>query len=324
MLGFLFALKQTEALTHHWTMHIHFGQQGKSTPPLSNESTSIGLPLPLLGEQGVECFPLKKGLYHKRSQFHTWEDDHLLFGFAKQRVELHSDNQVAKQIYQELFSITKNHYLYRVWNYLPQINEGTGDSERYKQFCDGRSSAFRDTFGDQDHVYMPAGTCVGIPEQSFVIYFIAGKQTPDHHENPNQVPAYRYPRQYGAKSPSFARATSVLINSKQHHFISGTAAILGHESQGMNDLSHQLKITCDNLERIAEQMLNQPITAPKNPFAAFGKVYLRRATDFEEAKHTLTQRFPSIEPNLIYLHSDICRQELLVEIELTFIGKEQH
>ncbi len=290
---------------------------------VASDSTGMILPLPPLGDLTEEILPFINVQPRSQGSFHLWEGNGLIFGFTNAQVNPQTDSKTAYELYQELFKITQSIYLYRTWNYVPDLNSGEGDRERYKQFCEGRSMAFHETFGDNDSTYMPAGTCVGIDGDQLVICFIAGTQPPDHHENPNQIPAYRYPRQYGPKTPSFARATSVHINNQHYRFISGTAAVLGHESKGLNSLKEQLKVTCDNLEKISEQSLvgNQKSNTPFSKGTA--KVFLRNPSDYAETKSYLEKRFPSLTNSIIYLKTDICRKELLVEIEILYIDSQQ-
>ncbi len=304
-------------------MFIRYGSKHIQIESKSEQPTELHLPLPVLGKQCLEKIPLGNSRYRKEGTFHLWEDDHLLFGFTQANITPTTDSQISQELYQQLFQITKGTFLYRAWNYLPELNSGEGDSECYKQFCEGRSHAFHETFGENEFTYMPAGTCVGIGGDEIVVCFLAGSQSPDHHENPNQVPAYRYPRQYGPKAPSFARATSVHLNNEHYRFISGTAAVLGHESQGINNLQQQLEITCNNLELISKQTLNGQTDTDDLKSKRSGKVYLRKAKDFEETRSYLEKRFPESAPSFIYLESDICRKELLAEIELSFIDVSQ-
>lgn len=281
--------------------------------------SEVSLPIPLLGERSFEQLPLNAPSSRISGSFRIWEDENFLFGFTSCEVTPETDSAAAQTLYEEAFAASQGAELYRTWNYLPKLNDGEGDQERYRQFCNGRSLAFHKAFGSDEATYMPAGTCVGIDGDALVVCFLAGKEKPDHHENPQQVPAYRYPRQYGPQSPSFARATSVHIQGQRYRFVSGTAAVLGHESVGHGDISEQLKVTCDNLEIISKQaQVGQP-ALPQAASQGSGKVYLREAKHFELAKSYLETRFPSIAPSLVFLRSDICRKELLVEIELSYI-----
>jgi chorismate lyase/3-hydroxybenzoate synthase len=73
--------------------------------------------------------------------------------------------------------LTKDWNLYRVWNYVPYINEEAFDLENYRSFCKGRSLAFEAFYGEDFNVKMPAASAVGINDNKLVLYFIAGKET---------------------------------------------------------------------------------------------------------------------------------------------------
>ena len=97
--------------------------------------------------------------------------------------------------------------LLRAWNYMPAINQGQGDAERYRRFCLGRAAALETAgYGDGE---LCAGTAIGGDEPRLRIYLLCAPRPGINIENPRQVSAYRYPREYGPCSPSFARATAV-------------------------------------------------------------------------------------------------------------------
>ena len=95
-------------------------------------------------------------------------------------------------------------HLLRIWNYFDAITLGEGDSERYRQFCVGRVQGL----GDVDTRTLPAATAIGSRDGRRVlqVYWLAAREPGLPLENPRQVSAYRYPRQYGPQAPSFARA----------------------------------------------------------------------------------------------------------------------
>lgn len=296
-------------------MLLHYSNTPIKEDTISGNTRDLWLSLPVLGERSVEVLPPENANYAKSGPFHLWNNGNVVFGFAKTEFQQEHVKETAHSYYRDLLDLTKGSFLYRVWNYLPNLNSGEGDKELYKQFCEGRSNAFHQAFGEQNPEYMPAGSCVGIEGDALVLYFLAGSKCPHHHENPNQIPAYRYPRQYGPKSPSFARATSIHLDQSHYSFISGTAAVLGHESRGFNNLLRQLEITCDNLDQISAQIGNSDQKNRRHG----GKVYLRKAEDYAAAREYLKTRFPHLENSLIYVRSDICRKELLVEIELLYV-----
>lgn len=196
-------------------------------------------------------------------------------------------------------------YPFRIWNFIPNINRGEGDSEEYKKFCVGRQKAFH-SYHVAPQEY-PAASALGHHSQGAVIYLLAGRDSGIHHENPRQQPAYEYPRQYGPSSPSFARATSLNLQSQFQIFISGTASIIGHDTQAVGNLHNQLSITLDNIQQLVNHI------NPADHQLSTLRVYLRHPADYPVARDFLAQRFPLESVN--FLHADICREQLLVEIE---------
>jgi chorismate lyase/3-hydroxybenzoate synthase len=126
-------------------------------------------------------------------------------------------------------------------------------------------------------------------------------------ENPRQVSAWRYPRQYGRTPPSFARAT--LLPADDVLAISGTAAVVGHASAHAGDIEAQLGETLRNLETL---LTTGGLPAGFDHRAPL-KVYVRRRSD-ENAVRTFAAKHLPDAPLLI-VHGDICRAELLVEID---------
>jgi len=276
-------------------------------------SPTLSIPLPCLSPGATEALLPGAGDVRETGGFLTGRSGTVHYGAATLPLGDRDCADPVRDLYRNLFRLTDGLHLYRIWNFLPHINRGEGDDERYRRFNLGRSEAFLEAFGNDSASHMPSGTCVGCEGDRLVLYFLAGGAPPDHHENTKQVPAYRYPREYGRLAPSFARATTVTIAPRRHLFTSGTASILGHRSVGEGDITKQLAVTCDNLERLFDQT-DTPIHA-SSPVTR-GKVYLRNAVDYEMARTYLEGRLPAIAHNLIYLQADICRKELLVEIEL--------
>lgn len=196
-------------------------------------------------------------------------------------------------------------YPFRIWNFMPDINNGDGDREEYKKFCVGRQRAFDDYHvAPQEY---PAASALGHHTKGAVIYLLAGRNSGVHHENPRQQPAYQYPREYGPTSPSFARATSLALRSREQVFISGTASIIGHNTQAVGDLEQQLTITLDNIQHLL-------MSVGQGDSELSGvRVYLRHPQDLAVARDFFAARLPALVVNFIY--ADICRSQLLVEVE---------
>lgn len=195
-------------------------------------------------------------------------------------------------------------HLLRVWNYLYAINEGSGDEERYRRFCNGRARGLIARGIDR----YPAATAIGHRSESGLlqVYALCASQPGSALENPRQVSAWRYPRQYGPTPPSFARAMRLPNGDLA---ISGTAAIVGHTSCHELDLDAQIDETFANLQALLDAASLPPFDAD-SPL----KIYLRREADLPALQSALATRLAREVPRVI-LASDICRRELLVEID---------
>ncbi len=203
-------------------------------------------------------------------------------------------------------------HLLRIWNYFDAITLGDGDTERYRQFCVGRVQGL----GDVDTRTLPAATAIGSRDGRRVlqVYWLAAREPGIPLENPRQVSAYRYPREYGPQSPSFARA--LLPPSPQVPLLlSGTASIVGHASQHADSLRAQLDETLTNLDSLLGAARERASTLPPHLDATSRlKIYVRDAADADAVAAQLEARLGTRVPWLM-LHADVCRRELLVEIE---------
>lgn len=198
----------------------------------------------------------------------------------------------------------------RMWNYLPGINVGEGDMERYRLFCSGRQQAFERV--RYDAVMYPSSCALGHSGGRSVVYLLAAKNPVNAVENPNQVSAYRYPREYGPASPSFARATLVEWAQGRQMYISGTASILGHRSRCVGDLAGQLRITFDNIDTLLELGAGAAGANGRRALSML-KVYVRHPADLVQVQRAVQVHYPGVPA--VYLHADICRAELLVEVD---------
>ena len=219
----------------------------------------------------------------------------------------------AKAAYQALerFMETSPHpHLLRVWNYFDDINGGSGDDERYKQFCAGRAAGL----SAGSRTSFPAATAIGRRdgEPTLQVYWLAGRDPGVALENPRQVSAYRYPRQYGPAAPRFSRA---MLVSERLVMISGTASIVGHVSHHPGNLEAQFDETLRNLSSIVQRAATlAPALSPRLGAESLLKIYLRRASDADAIEALIRDRVPAATRYLI-LEADICRSDLLIELD---------
>jgi enamine deaminase RidA (YjgF/YER057c/UK114 family) len=235
-------------------------------------------------------------------------------GRGSQHSPLH---QATTQAYREICATldAENYpYLLRVWNYLPDINRDSHGTERYRQFNTARQQVLREC-GRSLAGNVPAASALGAASDSpVVVYFLAGRTAPTFLENPRQVSAYHYPQQYGRHSPVFSRATLLRHSGGVALLISGTASIVGHRSLHIGDTAAQTRETLANIEALLAEA-NRVARGARFELGALAfKVYVRRPADLPVIKAELAAALGA-GTKLIYLQADICRQDLLVEIE---------
>ncbi|HEV7606663.1 MAG TPA: hypothetical protein VGO61_04965 [Steroidobacteraceae bacterium] len=201
-------------------------------------------------------------------------------------------------------------HMLRVWNYLDAINEGEGDAERYREFCVGRI----DGEGGSRKGGFPAATAIGRRDGVRVlqVYWLAGRVPGIAVENPRQVAAYHYPRQYGPAKPTFSRAMQVAPGLLM---ISGTASIVGHASRHEGDAQRQLAEIFSNLDSLLLRAHSlDPTLPPRFGRGTLIKAYLRERDVLPFVEHELRARLPADTP-FVVLSGDICRSDLLVELD---------
>jgi chorismate lyase/3-hydroxybenzoate synthase len=227
--------------------------------------------------------------------------------------------QATTTAYRDIFAVldaTQHRHLIRVWNYLPEINRDAGGDERYRHFNSARQAAFR-TSGRSTIGTVPAASALGSPAGSPIsIYFLASSAAPKMIENPRQTSAYHYPPKFGRHSPVFSRACVLSESSGTSLFVSGTASIVGHETIHRGDVSAQTRETLANIDALLEEA-NRVVGSRRYAREELKfKVYVRQPADLELIEQTLSESLPR-STSVVYLQADVCREDLLVEIEAT-------
>ncbi len=207
--------------------------------------------------------------------------------------------------------------IYRQWNYIPGITVQNDGSQNYQEFNDARS-----IFYDSDTWVCgyPAATGIGTSAGGVVVEICAikGERCPNLPiDNPLQIAAYNYSQQVldgkvieqlnERTTPKFERAR--LLGDTV--LISGTAAIKGECSNYSTDAVEQAAETMEIIDELTSKW-NIPI---ENSGSVYGllRVYVKRESDIPAICEYMQSHYPAA--NKYYLVADVCRPELLIEIE---------
>jgi len=292
----------------HLLATITFGEDGPPGDALAH------LPLPALGPGPlVEQWIVDEAPGADEVEgFRLARTSRVLFGVAEtDGKDLARD---TRDLYRRLLSILDAEGMepLRIWNSVPDLHPGRSRLDRYMQFCMGRARAFEEVHGPGFERRLPAGTAVGSRVGPQVVHFLATRRPGTPIENPRQVSAYRYPARYGPRSPAFARAARAPEDLGGHLLISGTASILGHESRHPGNVVAQTEESLRNLRALVHGA--EAVERPLGARLRVPRVYLRDPADLERVRPILERELaPGTE--VLYLHAEICRSELLVEIE---------
>jgi enamine deaminase RidA (YjgF/YER057c/UK114 family) len=227
---------------------------------------------------------------------------------------------LSEQAYGRLFALLQAQgmpHLWRVWNYLADINRDDDGLERYRWFNQGRHDAFRAAGAATEHL-VPAASALGCASGPLSIAFMASRTAPCPIENPRQVSAFHYPAQYGPRPPVFARAALAWHGSNELLFVSGTASIVGHESAHPGDVTAQCEETARNIHAVLEAARHRSRRGGFGPEALVHRAYVRHAEHRDAVRAALQHHLGGA--SLTLLQADVCRTELLVEVESLAIG----
>ncbi len=304
---------------------IHFNSADQQAPTLA-DSQAFNITLPSLSTDNFsEVWVARDKLISgQQGDIEFRKNNEILFGkICLDESKFDSLEDCSNHAYTSLLNfINKKEFphLIRIWNFFPEINNITNSVERYQSFCVGRYTAYQNV--TEFERTLPAATAIGSHGKNFIVYFIATTKAGVQVENPRQISAYHYPEKYSPKSPSFARATLKHWPSVTHFFISGTASIVGHETLHEENVLIQLEETLNNIEALETTVRDthqQPIHDITD--LSLMKVYIRHPEHYKMIKEALSLRMGK-DVSIIYLQGDICRANLLLEIEA--VAEFQH
>lgn len=274
--------------------------------------------MPLLGSEdasAIECWCTAKPVKHgSTGSIEYAVTDDYVFGTVSYPDNSRLD-ETTERAYSELLNfLSGNGFngVWRLWNHIREINAEEGGLERYRRFNLGRQAAF-DKAEKLINGRMPAASAVGTKSGPLIIGFLAGRSAPLLIENPVQVSAYDYPPEYGPQSPSFSRAAIALVGANELLLISGTASIIGHKTVHAGKPYEQTVTALGNIKILAEAAQDRALEAI-DIAKFYYRVYVRNSSDFPQIQRAFVDFFAG---NSVahYVQADICRSDLLVEIE---------
>lgn len=217
----------------------------------------------------------------------------------------------------------------RTWYFLGDITGREDHTQRYMELNRARTDFYWDVpfcrsflHPNVPHGVFPASTGIGTGQRDLVLSCLSLQTRREDVfllplENPQQTPAYAYPPKYSPQSPKFSRAMAVVLGNYVTTWISGTASIIDSESRHPGDAVKQTEQTIDNIQRLisAENFAVHGVKGAGVNLRDLAKirVYLKREQDFKACEAVCRRRFGEIPA--LFAVADVCRPELLVEIE---------
>ncbi|MCG8476447.1 MAG: hypothetical protein MI784_13345 [Cytophagales bacterium] len=216
----------------------------------------------------------------------------------------------------------------RQWNYIEAITEMEDGRQRYQIFNDVRAKYYETSQWERGY---PAATGIGMEKGGIVIDAIAVKSWSNNGPldyplaNPLQVDAHQYSQQVlegstdqdfgNRQTPKFERAKALKTGRWSEIFVSGTAAIVGENTVPSDQPGEQTNVTIKNIRALIspENMNASGVAVNENGKIKQLRVYVKHPQDFDIIRTEVDKAFPDAKQS--YVLADVCREELLVEIE---------
>lgn len=208
----------------------------------------------------------------------------------------------------------------RQWNYLERITDIAHGNQCYQDFNDVRTLFYASSAWESGY---PAATGIGTQYGGILIDFnaVSGEvdivpldndwQRAAHVYSDEVLISHREDTEKG--TPKFERGKSVSDRRQEVIYISGTAAIRGEESVTTGDVLSQTEITLENIQHLIGLEEGRENWLEHSGKLGLLRVYLKNEEDAPAVKADLDKLCPDLP--IAYLYADVCREELLIEIE---------
>ena len=219
----------------------------------------------------------------------------------------------------------------RTWIYIYDIDGMDKDDNNYQGVNHARKEIYNKiNFAGRTGslVDFPASTGIGLQDKAITYSALACNPGMQNKvisiENQSQTPAFEYPEDESKFQPLFSRAIALLDGDKALCSISGTASILEAKSVFIGDAARQTDQTLDNIENLISvsnlQANNINVDNGGLEAALQYVVYIKHVADYGVVREICEKRLPHNIPHF-YVHADVCRDDLLVEIEAFTLHK---
>jgi enamine deaminase RidA (YjgF/YER057c/UK114 family) len=242
----------------------------------------------------------------------------------------------ANAVFEALSEVLEEHGfeyddIVRQWTYIGEIlkekNKDGLCAQNYQVFNDIRNDYYRRNKKTSD---FPAATGIGMKTQGLIVDIFAQKSCDVVQSLPLRSKIQKNPFAYSEavlvgdkvdkKPPLFERARLLYSKHRAQIFVSGTASIKNQETVAIGNISAQT----DNTIRYIKDLVslqniqdNYSEIRLSNQDYQRVRVYVKRRDDLETVFKICTAHFPEHVINVV--EADICRDNLLVEIEADLV-----
>jgi hypothetical protein len=221
----------------------------------------------------------------------------------------------------------------RQWNYIPQICYVEQENElliqHYQSFNEVRHSFYKQ---HRSGKCFPAATGIGQRFGNFTLDLIAFQGKRNVKDLKIESPSQRNPYNYGQEvlvgtagqkkhAPEFERARMLVAGNEVRILVSGTASIEDEITTDKDDITRQ---TCSTIRNI-ELLVSSGNLQSQYPWLRFRtmsfanlRVYVKYRDDIPKVEEVIKQSFSNVP--VVVVQAEICRCDLLVEIEAELYG----
>ncbi|MBP3270583.1 MAG: hypothetical protein J6L98_07880 [Bacteroidales bacterium] len=227
----------------------------------------------------------------------------------------------AKAVFQKIGTILSSegfavNEIVRQWNYIENITGVKDGIQNYQMFNDARTAFY--SSADWTGGY-PAATGIGCEAAGVTVcvYAVKNPGRPNRPiDNPIQVPAHKYSGKVLLNGKASSKTTPKFERARllgKTVLLSGTAAITGENSEATHDPALQAEKAIE----VVESLTAPGNILPGNKRFRFNslRVYIKREEDAEAIIRTIKGHWNTVPTH--FMIADICRPELLLEIEGT-------